>query len=205
MASGIYRITNRINGHSYVGSGVSIEGRWKTHRHRLRNGNHHSIALQRAWDKHGEKAFEFVVVEFVPDRHLLIEREQHWMDALHAYGGGYNAAPKAGSQLGRKWSEEQRARAAGRCTRGPVPEAERAAMRARKLGVPRPKEAREKIRATLIAKDIHPSPEATAKGGRNCRGVSKKRPPFSAAHCAAISRGRAYRFAMARQWFSLIG
>lgn len=107
---GIYRILNCMNGKNYVGSAVSIKGRFAVHICELRSGKHHSIKLQRSWNKHGEDAFKFEVLEFCEKKELLIEREQFWIDDLNSFVGGYNANPRAGSALGRKQSVETKAK-----------------------------------------------------------------------------------------------
>lgn len=107
--SGIYAITNAVNGKKYIGSAVKFGKRWGLHLHALRCGNHHSQKLQRSWDKHGESAFSFSIVENVPDRHSLIEREQFWIDAENsASQSGYNISPTAGSCMGVVPSKEKR-------------------------------------------------------------------------------------------------
>ncbi|MFH1183921.1 MAG: NUMOD3 domain-containing DNA-binding protein [Chloroflexota bacterium] len=102
-ASGVYQILNRINGKRYVGSAVNLRKRWGSHRSFLRHGNHPNPYLQNAWNLYGSKAFAFGVLEYVPDLERLLEREQHYMDALHPE---YNIAPIAGSAFGIKRSEE---------------------------------------------------------------------------------------------------
>jgi group I intron endonuclease len=102
---GIYAIRHIKNGKCYVGSAVSFKVRWKGHRTNLRAGKHHSQKLQRAWEKHGQEMFEFVVLEHINDPATLLEREQHWMDSLNAHRGGYNVSPVAGSVLGIKHSD----------------------------------------------------------------------------------------------------
>ncbi len=75
---GIYEIVNLADGKasSYVGSSMNIEQRWHQHRHRLRGGRHRNEHLQRAWDKYGEDAFVFSVLEEVEtDMLLIMERE----------------------------------------------------------------------------------------------------------------------------------
>ena len=107
MASGIYKITNTINGKVYVGSAVNFDTRWKEHIRELRKGTHHSSALQNAWNKYGEDNFEFSIIEECErTRKVLLGREQYWMDTLDSVAKGYNIAKTAGSQLGMKMSPE---------------------------------------------------------------------------------------------------
>lgn len=115
--SGLYCIKNAVNGKVYVGSACRLSCRQNDHRRNLLRGSHVNQKLQRAWVKYGEQAFEFSVLEYVADSAALIGREQHWIDALNAVLGGYNIAPKAGSQLGFKHSDQ--AKAAKRAEIGP--------------------------------------------------------------------------------------
>lgn len=75
--SGVYRITNAINGKFYVGSSISIAERWNKHRKSLRRGKHHSKHLQAAWSKYGESAFVFsVLLECAPSDVSLHESHE---------------------------------------------------------------------------------------------------------------------------------
>jgi len=58
--------------------------------------------------KHGSEAFTFLILEFVDDPTHLIETEQRWMDHLksQSHACGFNIAPRAGSTLGLKFSDE---------------------------------------------------------------------------------------------------
>lgn len=109
MHNVIYFIENTVNGKIYIGSAVDLARRWAMHRHQLKNNKHHSILLQRAWNKYGEEAFDFGVLELT-DRDSLIEREQHFIDLVQSYlpVAGYNICPIAGSSLGVKQSDEAR-------------------------------------------------------------------------------------------------
>lgn len=107
MISGIYKIENSISGKKYVGSAVNLKNRLCVHRHDLKNGNHHSQKLQRAWDKYGSNSFTFDVL-LVCDKSNLIYYEQRAIDAFQSVANGYNVVPKAGSSLGHKLSDEQR-------------------------------------------------------------------------------------------------
>lgn len=79
MICGVYAIRNKINGHEYIGSSGDIKTRWKRHRTMLRGNRHHTVYLQRAWNKYGESAFEFVVLKEVEDlvfweQKIILER-----------------------------------------------------------------------------------------------------------------------------------
>lgn len=101
--SGIYQILCVSTGKVYIGSAVNLRQRWSDHRKTLRGNRHSNIHLQRAWDKYGEDAFEFSILESVMFVEHLIEREQAWIDARSPE---FNIAPNAGSQLGIKYSPE---------------------------------------------------------------------------------------------------
>jgi group I intron endonuclease len=57
----IYEIVNNINGTVYVGQTITSD-RWSKHLYLLARGKHHSIFLQRAWNKYGKDAFSFKLV-----------------------------------------------------------------------------------------------------------------------------------------------
>lgn len=77
--SGIYRIKNIYTRRFYIGSSVNMEKRLGEHRRTLRLGKHHSRFLQREWDKYGEDAFSFDMLEFLPPE-ALRENEQWWIN-----------------------------------------------------------------------------------------------------------------------------
>lgn len=107
-ASGIYRIVCLTTGKLYIGSAINLAKRKREHLHYLRNNAHHSITLQRAWDKHGEENFAFEVIELVLPAFLL-EREQHYLDTLKPFGeNGYNINAVAGSRMGMRHTVETR-------------------------------------------------------------------------------------------------
>lgn len=77
--SGVYQIRCIATGKIYVGSAVDLRKRWGQHVRRLRRGKHRNKHLQHAWNKYGEAAFEFEVLELV-DAPALLQAEQAWID-----------------------------------------------------------------------------------------------------------------------------
>lgn len=70
--TGIYLIIRTETGVPYVGlTGKSFERRWAEHRKRLNaNSAGQYVKLQRAWNKYGESAFEFVVHTEIPQEDM---------------------------------------------------------------------------------------------------------------------------------------
>lgn len=98
--SGIYIIRNTINNKIYIGSSIDIQKRWNTHKRDLMKNIHHSIILQRAYNKYGENNFSYEIIENISNRDILISREQIWLDFFKPE---YNICVTAGSNLGRKF------------------------------------------------------------------------------------------------------
>lgn len=97
---GVYAITCRPTGRVYVGSSQHIANRWKVHRHLLRHGKHTSPALQNAWDKHGEAAFEFAVIQECGIDQLLGLEQAH-IDRLGCVTpAGFNVCQVTGTRRG---------------------------------------------------------------------------------------------------------
>lgn len=82
--SGIYQIRNTIDNKRYIGSAVDFKTRWQRHKRDLRRGKHHSILLQRAWDKYSEEKFAFEILENTKNSvKQLIKSEQRYFDIHH--------------------------------------------------------------------------------------------------------------------------
>lgn len=60
---GIYTITNRKNGKTYVGQALNIRKRWSGHIYSLKLNSHRNRHLQNSWNKNGREVFDFAVVE----------------------------------------------------------------------------------------------------------------------------------------------
>ena len=97
---GIYRIRNVINNKIYIGSAFNFKVREKRHFNQLRKGKHHSVLLQRAFDKYGEENFVFEIVYEAKEEELnkedLLKLEQKYLDELKPFAPiGYNVSRKA--------------------------------------------------------------------------------------------------------------
>jgi group I intron endonuclease len=176
--SGIYAITNAVNGKRYIGSAVNLRARRNQHRFDLRRGRHKSPKLQAAWNKYGETAFGFSVLELVPDKSKLIEREQAWIDAERVCVMGYNTRPVAGNQLGFKHSEASLKKMRE--------------SQSKRVRQPCAEETKEKIRAAQIGRPKPPcSPEYRAVMSVLMKGRKKPpRTPEQRARAALIQTGK---------------
>ena len=102
--AGIYQIKNVLNGHSYIGSTNNFYDRLIQHRSHLRKQKHHSVTLQRAYDKYGESNFEVNILEICsPIRDTLLYLEQKYLDLNPEYNVSKIASHP--SNTGHKMSE----------------------------------------------------------------------------------------------------
>jgi len=77
MTTGIYGIVHVVSGRVYVGQSQNIEKRWINHRTTLNRRRHHSVHLQRCWNKYGADAFEFKILEVCDVEKLSAVEAQH--------------------------------------------------------------------------------------------------------------------------------
>lgn len=92
MICGIYKITNRINGHYYIGQSVDIKSRLREHKHSglcVTNKDHYT-PIHSAIFKYGWESFEVEILEECP-REKLDTQEKYWIEQLSATkNGNYN-------------------------------------------------------------------------------------------------------------------
>lgn len=79
-AIGIYAIENKTDRKVYIGSSKDIRFRWYRHLKKIRNNLHENHHLQNAFNKYGEKCFQFKILELVKDVVQLKSVEQHYLD-----------------------------------------------------------------------------------------------------------------------------
>lgn len=196
----IYSIVNRKDGKNttYIGSTtLPIRIRFTRHIGDLRLNRHGNQHLQRAWNKYGEGAFEFSVIELAEDDQVA-EREQFWMDKYRKdniaplYNSGLDARLP---RLGAKNSPEATAKTvAANKGRKHSKEARQKMSEARKgnkyhLGHKHSRESIEKMRRAQLGKTQ--SPETRMKIGNALRG--RKRPPEVVEKVAAARKAVGYK------------
>lgn len=177
MTSGIYRILNKINGKIYIGSATTIAHRWNRHRSDLNLNRHDNEHLQLSWNKYGENAFEFMIVQ-ICEKEELLKWEQLWFETTNCCDNkiGYNKCTKAESRIGIKMSDKSRAKMSASRKGKPYTENEKARKGFQKgntlskgiarseehkqklsyfhKGRPRPQEVKDKIKASHILRQI---------------------------------------------------
>ena len=88
---GIYKITKKENGKSYIGQSNNIERRIKEHQYKT------DIPIELAIYKYGKDAFTYEVIEEC-NLEQLDEKEQYWIAYYNTYKGfGYNCSEGGGN------------------------------------------------------------------------------------------------------------
>lgn len=191
IGSGIYKITNTVNGKVYIGATSNFDNRWRQHRWQLRKNSHSNSKLQNAWNKHGEESFYFSVI-YLCTREELRLAEQRFLDEYLAADQGYNLSMVAGSNRGYKHTEATRLRMSqaqlgnrvsdetkkkiSEANKGRKQTPEEIAKRSEiRKGKVTPQDVRDKISKAQIGKFI--TPETRANMSAAHRG--KKRKPLS--------------------------
>ena len=100
MITGIYKITNLINNHCYIGQSRNIEKRWNSHKSALNSSDAKlkNYPLYKAFSKYGLENFSFEVVEECPIE-MLNDKERYWIiyyqpEYNQTIGGDYKIIPQ---------------------------------------------------------------------------------------------------------------
>ena len=72
----VYQIVNSINGKVYVGQTTSGNLRWKKHLSALRGNYHENPNLQADFNKFGEEAFEWSIIQELSKDKEMLEQEE---------------------------------------------------------------------------------------------------------------------------------
>ncbi len=99
----IYSIYSKSNKKTYIGSTNDYNKRKRRHISDLKLNRHHSILLQRHFNKYGIDDISFELLEYVKEEKDLITIEQKYIDK---YNPSFNILTVAGSPLGRICSDE---------------------------------------------------------------------------------------------------
>ena len=91
---GIYKITKKSNGKSYIGQSNDIKRRFSEHKYKT------DIPIELAIQKYGADAFTYEVLEEC-ELNQLDEKEIYWINYFNTYKGfGYNCNPGGGNSRG---------------------------------------------------------------------------------------------------------
>lgn len=95
--TGIYKITNKLNGKSYIGKAEDIEKRWEQHVEALKfsNSSWYPQAREESTNIHD---FEFSIVQMCSVEELD-ELEEYWTLYYKTYENGYNKKIASGTIL----------------------------------------------------------------------------------------------------------
>lgn len=88
--TGIYIIYSELKDKCYIGSAFNIKNRLIRHLNYLKRNAHHSLKLQRAFNKYGKNYFKIGVLQYCT-KNELSDLEKIWIDKLNSYKDGYNS------------------------------------------------------------------------------------------------------------------
>lgn len=86
---GIYKITNKLNNHSYIGLSTKVEERWKYHQTPYNQQRESYKTLYKAFEKYGIENFTFEILEECSIQELG-EKEKYYIAKYDTYKNGYN-------------------------------------------------------------------------------------------------------------------
>ena len=106
----IYQITNMLTGDFYIGSTQSFPRREWQHRYHLRKNEHKNPHMQASWNKYGEEAFVFEVLEEISEDENVFDVENQYLHQLVGTASCFNVNKDASApRLGQTLSAESRA------------------------------------------------------------------------------------------------
>ena len=151
----IYKITNKINGKSYIGKTNNIIRRWKEHKY----GHGGTSILSKAFTKYGIDKFEFSIIEIQKYNTIeelnrkLSELEIYYVGIYNTFKNGYNATIGGEGISFYKHSEETKRKISNSNKGKIIPKERLAKIRVAMLGKHHTSEAKEKKRKALLNRD----------------------------------------------------
>lgn len=108
--SGIYLITNKINGKHYVGQAKDLKKRLSAHYHIFLNGGTERMILYKAISKYGIENFSVTILETLEiyNQRLIDLMEVYYIKLYNSYGEYNQTKGGDGGVLGYKMTEEQK-------------------------------------------------------------------------------------------------
>ena len=112
--TGIYKITNLINGKVYIGQARNIEKRWKEHKNNIKICDQ---VLYRAMRKHGFENFSFEIL-MLCEEDLLNLMEKYYIEKYNSYihaenSNGYNMTTGGEGNKGYKHTKKSKQKMKG--------------------------------------------------------------------------------------------
>jgi group I intron endonuclease len=104
---GIYAITNKLTGVSYIGqTSKNFGDRRDCNYAKLRHNNHDNVRLQTDWNKCGEDNFLFEILEIIENKDVIDDREKFWISKYKDKNKAFNILIGGKGSVGIKLSEE---------------------------------------------------------------------------------------------------
>ena len=112
----VYKITNTVTDKVYVGQTTykNPRNRWSAHKCDLKRNRCNNQYLQRAWNKHGEEAFQFDVVAEATTQKQLDKLEVQLIAELQTRNPLYGYNLRSGGARGKHTEETKRKLSASR-------------------------------------------------------------------------------------------
>jgi group I intron endonuclease len=143
MNCGVYLITNKTNKKVYVGKSIILKYRWKKHLWKLKQGKHHNLHLQFAFNKNGIDSFEFSIIELC-DENMVCEREIFYINQYQSYIPEFGYNKTLGGE-GLRATGETKQKISNSLKGKPASESKRENCRKAQTGLKRSKEHKENI------------------------------------------------------------
>lgn len=96
---GIYKITNNINNHCYIGQSIHIEKRFLEHKNKYNWAREKNKPLYLAFQKYGLENFTFEIIEEC-ESNQLNQKEQYWIQYYNSFNNGYNVTSGGETNFG---------------------------------------------------------------------------------------------------------